>query len=190
MATTTEAPRRKSLRELRQSDATLFCKNNTGNKITCNDHDLKFELDPFEIAIMPKECLNKSGMQRLWMRKAITISDDEDMENEIILHLGGIVELTGPRPIQVLKDDGTWVEETPKLVETSGSNDIVMKVNDQGVPESLKCVIGGEPVYLTKQQLDEGTPPLCGIHAPEGHKLVSMQNQDGSWTHKLPTIER
>ena len=190
MTTAQEAPRRKSLRELRQSDATLFCKNNTDTKITCNAKDLQFELDPFEIAIMPKECLSTPGMQRLWMRKAVTISDDEEMENEIILHMGGIVEMTGPRPVQVMRDDGTWAEETPKLEDISGSHDIIMKLNERGEPETLKCVIGGEPVYLTKQQLDEGNPPLCGIHASEAHKLISIQNQDGSWTHKLPTIEK
>ena len=35
------------------------------------------------IRIVPKECLNVPGFQRLWMRNAVSISDDEKMENEI-----------------------------------------------------------------------------------------------------------
>ena len=190
MTTAQSAPERKSLRELRKSDATLFCKNNTANKITCNSHEVQFELDPFEIAIMPKECLSVPGLQRLWMRKAVTISDDEEMENEIILHMGGIVEMPAIRPVQVMRDDGTWVMETPKLEEISGRNDITMKVDERGQPITAKCVIGGEPVYQTAQQIGEGAPPLCPIHEAESYKIVSVQNQDGSWSHKLPTIER
>lgn len=188
---TPEARERKSLRELRQSDATLFCKNNTDTVVTCNDKDVQFELQPFEIAIMPKECLNKSGIQKLWMTKRITISDDEGMEDEIILHLGGIVEMpAGPRPVAVMRDDGTWAQEVPTLTQHSGARDIVMGVNEKGEPVQPKCVIGGEPVFQTRQQVDAGEPPLCQVHAGEAHKIVSVQNADRSWSHKLPTIER
>jgi hypothetical protein len=196
MTTAQSAPERKTLRQLRETADTLFAKNNTPNKITCNTDKVSFELDPYEIAIMPKECLHTPGMQRLWMRKAVTISDDEALENEIILHMGGMVEMTGPRPIQVLKDDGTWTTETPIIEEVSGRRDIVMKVDDDptsrtyGMPQTLKCVLGGELVFLTKQQLDEGRPPLCPTHESDAHRIVSIQNPDGSWSHKLPTIER
>lgn len=186
--TTTATPERKTLRELRNSDATLFCKNNTGNKITCNTKDVQFELDPHEIAIMPKECLSTPGMQRLWMRKAVTISDDESMEDEIILLMGGLVEMPPVRAVQIMKDDGTWAEETPKIAETSGRNDITMKLDEQGMPETIKCVIGGEQVFQTKQQIDEGVPPLCPIHESESHKIVSIQNPDRTWSHSLPKI--
>jgi hypothetical protein len=186
--TTTATPERKTLRELRNSDATLFCKNNTGNKITCNTEKVQFELDPYEIAIMPKECLSTPGMQRLWMRKAVTISDDESMEDEIILLMGGLVEMPPVRAVQVMKDDGTWAFETPAVTETSGKNDIVMTLDDKGQPQAIKCVIGGEPVFQTKAQADEGAPPLCPVHESESHKIVSIQNADRSWSHTLPKI--
>jgi len=188
MTTASPEVQRKSLRDLRKSDATLFCKNNTGTIITCNTKDLRFEIEPFEITILPKECLDLPRMQKLWMRKAVTISDDEEMENNMILHMGGIVEMTGPRPVQVMRDDGTWTLETPKLEEISERRDIVMKLDEKGQPITPKCIIGGEPIFQTKQQLDDGQPPLCPLHENETHKIVSIQNQDGSWTHKLPTI--
>lgn len=196
MTTAQSAPERKTLRQLRETADTLFCKNNGPTKITCNTHEVRFELDPYETRIMPKECLNVPGMQKLWMSKRVTISDDIEMENEIILRMGGMVEMTGPRPVDVMREDGTWAKETPKLEQTSGKNDITMRVDTDpnsrtfGMPQTLKCVIGGEPVFLTKQQLDEGNPPLCPTHAGDSHRIVSIQQADGSWTHKLPTIER
>jgi hypothetical protein len=192
MTTAQSAPTvRKSLRDLRKSDATLFCKNNGPTIIVANDRTVQFELQPFEIAIMPKECLAMSGIQKLWMRKEITISDDEGMEDEIILHLGGIVEMpAGPRPVAIMRDDGTWAEEVPTLTQHSGARDIVMGVNEKGEPVRPKCIIGGEAIFQTRQQLDAGEPPLCPIHAGEAFKVVSIQNQDGSWSHKLPIIER
>lgn len=192
MTTAQSAPtQRKSLRDLRKSDATLFCKNNGATIIVANSPTVQFELQPFEIAIMPKECLAMSGIQKLWMRKEITISDDEGMEDEIILHLGGIVEMpAGPRPVAVMRDDGTWAQETPTLTQHSGARDIVMGVNEKGEPIQLRCIIGGEPVFLPRQALDAGQPPLCPTHVGEAYKIASIQNQDGTWTHKLPTIER
>lgn len=193
MTTATESAPRKTLRQLRESADTLFCKNNTANKITCNTHEVRFELDPFEIRIMPKECLNAPGMQRLWMKKLITISDDVEMENQIMLHMGGQVSETIPK-VQVMNDDGTWSTQTPQVEKKSGHRDIVMPIDNDpnsrtyGQPKPLTCVIGGEAVFMTREQIDMGVPPLCQAHAGETHRLVSIQNENGTWSHKLPTI--
>ena len=127
MATSTQD--RKSLRELRESTGTLFAKNNTATKITCNTEEVSFELEPAgyddSIRIVPKECLNVPGFQRLWMRRAVTISDDEEMENEITLLMGGQVAYT-PKVYTVGKD-GAPVEVDAEFTEDPGKRDIVMK---------------------------------------------------------------
>ena len=150
---TTPTQQRKSLRQLRESDGTLFAKNNTPHKVTCNTDTVSFELEPkgFDdsIRIVPKECLNVPGFQRLWMKKHITISDDEEMENEITLLMGGQVEQT-IAPVQVQLEDGTWVNQQADIMEPAGNNSYSVAVDtDQnsrtyGQAITARCLIGGE----------------------------------------------
>jgi hypothetical protein len=192
---------RKSLRQLRESTGTLFAKNNTPHKVTCNTDSVSFELEPKgyddSIRIVPKECLNVPGFQRLWMKKHITVSDDEAMENEITLLMGGLVE-AGPRPVQVQKQDGTWVEETPEIREPAGKNSFSVPVdtdpNSRTYGQAMRsagdtCLFDNERVFLTDRDKEAGVPPLCPAHAGESHRVVSTPHADGSWSHQLSTLE-
>lgn len=195
MATSTQD--RKSLRELRESTGTLFAKNNTATKITCNTEEVSFELEPAgyddSIRIVPKECLNVPGFQRLWMRRAVTISDDEEMENEITLLMGGQVAYT-PKVYTVGKD-GAPVEVDAEFTEDPGKRDIVMKESgdptgrDYQIQSEQRCLVSGQPVYMTQKQIDEGEPPLHPDHASERGRIVSTPQPDGTWTHQLVDIE-
>jgi len=195
MATSTQD--RKSLRELRESTGTLFAKNNTATKITCNTEEVSFELEPAgyddSIRIGPKECLNVPGFQRLWMRRAVTISDDEEMENEITLLMGGQVAYT-PKVYTVGKD-GAPVEVDAEFTEDPGKRDIVMKESgdptgrDYQIQSEQRCLVSGQPVYMTQKQIDEGEPPLHPDHASERGRIVSTPQPDGTWTHQLVDIE-
>ena len=128
------------------------------------------------------------------MKKAITISDDEEMENEITLLMGGQVELTGPRPVQVMKADGTWEEQTPTMTESPTSRDLTVSVDTNpasrtyGQASPATCIIGGEAIFQTQKALQAGEPPLCPDHLGESHRVVSTPQADGSWTHQLSTI--
>jgi hypothetical protein len=190
--------RRKSLREFRETSATLFCKNNTPTKITCNTPDgkINFELEPAgyddSIRILPKECLAMPGLQRLWMKKAITISDDESMEDEIVLLMGGQVELSsGPRPVQVMGEDGKMQTITPTLEKAPETRDVHMVVDNDptsrtyGQASTPKCIVGGEPIFQTVEQIRAGAPPLCAGHQGEAPRVVSTPQPDGTWTHRL-----
>lgn len=196
--TTSTQEARKSLRELRESTGTLFAKNNTGTKITCNTDTVSFELEPAgyddSIRIVPKECLNVPGFQRLWMRKAITISDDEAMENEITLLMGGQV-VAAPK-VYTVNDQGEQVEVEVQITEDPGKRDIVFAASGDPsgrdytiAPTAPKCLIGGEPVYIQQKFLDEGEPPLCGDHAGEKGRIVSTPQPDGTWVHQVAQIE-
>lgn len=194
---TTPTQERKSLRELRESTGTLFAKNNTATKITCNTDTVSFELEPKgyddSIRIVPKECLNVPGFQRLWMRNAVSISDDERMENEITLLMGGQVAFA-PK-VYTVDDKGEALEVEPQFTEDPANRDIVFKESgdptgrDYRIQTENRCVVGGESVMLTQKQIDDGEPPLCETHVGERSRVVSTPLPDGTWTHQLVQIE-
>ena len=194
---TTSTQERKSLRELRESTGTLFAKNNTSTKITCNTETVSFELEPAgyddSIRIVPKECLNVPGFQRLWMRNAVSISDDEKMESEITLLMGGQVAYT-PKVYTVDKD-GKAIEVEAAMTENPASRDIVMKESgdpsgrDYSIQTEQRCLISGQPVYMTQKQIDEGEPPLHPDYAGERSRVVSTPHPDGTWSHQVVQIE-
>lgn len=204
------AAQRKSLRELRESTGTLFAKNNTNKRITCNTEQVSFELDPAggpnAIMIVPKECLNVPGFQRLWMRGAVSISDDEAMENEIILQMGGQVAYK-PKVYSTDKD-GNQIEVEAQVTEDPHSRDMVFRDNSAHLdPRSAEanaatahnysiqaddgngCVFCGKAVFIQQKFLDEGEPPLCGDHAHLKSQVASTPQPDGSWDHRAVTIE-
>jgi hypothetical protein len=199
----TQAPKRsiKALREFRETTATLFAKNNTPHKVTCNTDQVSFELDPAgsenSIMILPKECLSVPGFQRMWMRGAITISDDEDMENEIQLLMGGQVAVT-ERAIPIMGEDGKWHDIKPTIESPPEQKDIVMRVDNDpnsrtyGQASTPTCIVGNEPIFQNALQIRNGEPPLCPLHQSEAPRVVSTPQPDGTWIHRLgnqPVIE-
>ena len=196
--TTPVQQQRKSLRALRESTGTLFAQNTTPHKITCNSENLRFELEPAgfddSIRIVPKEALNEPGFQRLWMKHAIIVSDDEEMENKITLLMGGMVEQT-IAPVQVQAEDGTWSEVQAQIMDPLGNNSFAVDVDNDpnsrtyGQAKALKCLIGGEQVFLSQADKDAGVPPLCPEHVSQSYRVVSTPQADASWTHQLTSIQ-
>ncbi len=194
---TTPTAQRKSLRALRESTGTLFAKNNTPHKITCNTETISFELEPAgyddSIRIVPKEALNQPGFQRLWMKKHITISDDEEMENEITLLMGGQVE-QAPKA-QVQNEDGSWSNVEAEILQPAGKNSLSVEVDNDptsrtyGQTKQPKCIIGGEAIFQTEQDILDGLPPLCPEHQSESYRVISTPQADNSWTHQLSSIQ-
>jgi hypothetical protein len=194
---TTPTTQRKSLRQLRESTGTLFAKNNTPHKITCNTDTVSFELEPAgyddSIRIVPKECLNQPGFQRLWMKKSVTISDDEAMEDEITLLMSGQVEQT-IKPVQYQDEKGQWHEVEPTLETPAGDRSISVDVDNDptsrtfGQAKQRLCLISGQPVFQTQADIDQGVPPLAPEFQSESHRVVSTPQADGSWTHQLVNI--
>ena len=195
---TTPTQERKSLRELRESTGTLFAKNCTNKKITCNTEKTNFELEPAghddSIRIVPKECLDVPGFQRLWMRRAIIISDDEAMESEITLLMGGQVAVT-PKVYTVDKD-GKPLEVDAVLTENPASRDIIFKETGDpaasrgyAIESANKCLVCGSATMLQQKFLDEGEPPLCQDHTGDKGRIVSTPQPDGTWNHQVATIE-
>jgi hypothetical protein len=190
---TTPTQERKSLRELRESTGTLFAKNNTATKITCNTDSVSFELEPKgyddSIRIVPKECLNVPGFQRLWMRNAVSVSDDERMENEITLLMGGQVAFV-PK-VYTVDDKGEAIEVEAELTEDPANRDIIFKESgdptgrDYVIQTENRCIVSGQPVHMTQKQIDDGEPPLHPDYASERSRIVSTPAADGTWSHQL-----
>jgi len=178
---------RKSLRQLRESTGTLFAKNNTRNKITCNTKEITFSLEPVgrddSIKIMPKECLSQPGFQKLWMKKSITVSDDPAMEDEITLLMGGQVAM--PKKVAVMGNDGKMTYVEPVIEQPLNRRDFTMKLDERGQPIVQRCLIGGENIFQTEGEIRQGVPPLCPMHETESHRVVSTPQPDGSWSHQL-----
>ena len=195
---TTPTAQRKSLRELRESTGTLFAKNNTSKKITCNTDKLRFELEPAgyddSIRIVPKEALNEPGFQRLWMKKAITISDDEALENEITLLMGGQVAYQ-PKVYSV-DNEGKPLEVVPEVTESAQSRDIVFKeVGDPtqtrgyAIQSANACLFCSAPVMIAQKFLDDGEPPLCQDHTDRKGEVASTPQPDGTWIHQVINMQ-
>lgn len=156
----------KSLRELRQYTGTLYVANNTGNKITCHDtvgdQRVDFELEPkgFDdsIRILPKAALEVPGFQRLWLSKAVTVSDDPDMEHQITLLMAGRAGVTASR----------LGELVGMVEETSTDKDLV----------PMKCLESGETVFQTQADFKAGVPPLAERFAGEAGKWKATATFD------------
>lgn len=194
---TTPNAQRKSLRQLRESTGTLFAQNTTPHKITCNSETVSFELEPAgfddSIRIVPKEALNQPGFQRLWMKGHVKISDDEEMENQITLLMGGLTEYVPKAQVQA--EDGTWSEVAASIEQPAGKTSFAVKTDQDPTSRTYgqaiqpKCLIGGESVFQTEQDIADGLPPLCPEHADQQGRVVSTPQADGSWTHQLAQIQ-
>lgn len=166
MTTTTKAAKEKSLRELRQFTGTLYVANNTPNKITCHetvgDQKVDFELEPQglddSIRILPKAALEVPGFQRLWLSKAITVSDDPDMEHQITLLMAGRAGVTESRLNQLVG----------MVEQTSSDKDLI----------PMKCLESGETIFQTAAQVKAGVPPLAARFADEAGNYTATATFD------------
>lgn len=154
-----------SLRELRNTDKTLFAKNNTPFKITVHENSavkVDFELEPKgqddSIKILPKECLQVPGFQRLWMKKAVTISDDEAMEEQIQLLMSGQLERVQDHQDEILS----------QVEENSTKKNLIEKT----------CLLTGSKIFMTERDVNDGVPPLAEHVKDKAHLFIPVQKVD------------
>ncbi|QIG58320.1 hypothetical protein SEA_SKOG_168 [Gordonia phage Skog] len=182
---------RKTLRQLRESTETLYAQNNTRSKVSCNTDKVTFGLEPAgredSIAVMPKECLDVPGFQRLWMKGAVSISDNPEMENKIALITAG---QGNQGPMVTVVDEKTGEESmvAATLGQSPNARDISIRTDAEGVAVQSHCIISGKPIFQTQQQIEAGEPPLHADYQHRAHEVVSTPQADGSWTHQLATF--
>lgn len=185
--TTATQPREMSLPELRKFEGQLFISNNTKMLITVHekigDKQVDFELDPAgepdSIAFLTKLALDVKGLQKLWMKGAVSISTDPDMENTIMLMNAQSVGASEQRMQEILgyqteNDNHRDLEEKTCLV--------CGRRNSEGAIERGR-------VLQSRHQVKKGEPPLCPEHVSETHKFVPrLTSNKGEDTWEFDSI--
>ncbi len=178
----TVEPTKMTLPQLRKFDGQLFIQNNTPMKITFHermgDKSVDFELDPAgepdAIAFLPKLALDMRGLQKLWMKGAVTISTDPDMEEQLMLMNARAVGAADDRMKAMLgqqteSNTANQIEERACLV--CGRRNPQSGVIEQG------------RVMQNARQVKDGVPPLCPIHTDQAHMFVPRLVQDKGEQH-------
>lgn len=166
-----------TLPELRKFDGQLFIQNNTPQYITFHDKRgetvVDFELEPAggpdSIAFMPKAALDMRGLQKLWMRGAVTISTDPEMENKIMLMNAAAVGASDERMQEMLglqTDNNNHKDLLEKACLECGRRN----------PQSGVIELGR--VMQTRRQDKDGVPPLCPAHIGQERNWVPRQVSD------------
>jgi hypothetical protein len=178
-----------TLPELRKFEGQLFVQNNTPTKMTFHeklgDKAVDFELDPAgepdSLSFLPKLALDMRGLQKLWMRGAITISTDPDMENQIMLLNAQAVGASEQRMQELM---GLQTESAANKDMHELMCLVCGRKNREGVIEQGR-------VLQSRRQVKDGTPPLCATHSDQVHKfvprLVSEKGED-HWEFDAMTI--
>lgn len=167
-----------TLPELRKYDGELFIQNNTVHHITFHERLgekwVDFELEPAgqpdSLAFLPKLALDMRGLQKLWMKGAVTISTDPAMEEQIMLLNAAAVGASEARMQEVLG----------KQTENANHRDISellcigRTVNGQqcGIRNAQTGVVERGRVIQTRRDVKDGTPPLCAEHQDQAHNFV------------------
>ena len=178
-----------TLPELRKFDGQLFIQNNTPMQITFHeaigDKRVDFELspigdpdypDPDSIAFLPKLALDMRGLQKLWMKGAVTISTDPDMEDKIMLLNARAVGATEQRQRELM---GLQVESnTSKMQEER-----MCQVKGCGYRNPQTGVIERGRVIQSLRQIKEGEVPLCHDHRDQAAMFIPRQVSVNGETH-------
>jgi len=167
---TASATKEMTLPELRKFEGQLFISNNTPTKMTFHeklgDKSVDFELDPAgepdSIAFLPKLALDMRGLQKLWMRGAVSISTDPDMENQIMLMNAQAVGASEQRMRELMG----------LQTESAASKDMLEKLCLVCGRKNREGVIEQGRVLQSRRQDKDGTPPLCPVHSDQQHKFV------------------
>lgn len=167
---TAATPTARTIHQLRKHDGPLFVANNTANLVTCrgevDDKKVNFELypkgHPKSMMTLPKAALEMRGLQELWVRGDITVSADEEMEDQIALLINQNVRAPEDRLAGIMSRSG---EQPPVLAESSSSAAMVEKPCLQcGHTDPRSGVIDRGRVIQSLRDVKDGVAPLCSAH--------------------------
>lgn len=175
--TSTDDKKSMTLPQLREHEGQLFVQNNTTNYVTfrekIGDKSVDFELEPAgepdSITFLPKLALDMRGLQKLWMRGAITISTDPEMEDQIMLANAQAVGVSEQRMREIMG----------KQTENENNKDLEEKMClICGAQDKATGVITRGRVLQPRRQVKDGVPPLCPEHQGDHNKFVPRLVQD------------
>lgn len=175
---TTETAPTLTLADLRDFEGTLYVENLTANHVTCNDLATKrtFALGPAgrddAIQVLPKEVAETAGFQRLWLRGAVAISADPSMQEKLLLSAEARVRARADEQAKLQ----AVMEPAPAL------RNLVER----------RCLISGERVFQTEQEVKDLVPPLAERYKDRAHEFVPtevMENGEVKLVWNTATVE-
>lgn len=182
-----------TIAELRKFEGELWVKNNDPYKQVNirttfgNGQRVDIELapagQPDSISLLPKPALELRGFQRMWLRKALTVSSDPNIESEITLLMN-----------QHLKASDARMAETMATIEPGNiSRELTEKPCLQCGKVNREGVIEGGRVVQSALDVKNGIPPLCDEHVDMQHlfnpTLVSDDKGEESWKFTPVTLK-
>jgi AraC-like DNA-binding protein len=190
-----------TLPELRKFDGQLFIQNNTSNYLTFHekmgDKSVDFELEPIgdpqfpnpdSIAFLPRLALDMRGLQKLWMKGAVTISTDPDMEDKIMLANARAVGASEQRLRELMgqqTESNTNAQMVEEMCKVCGRRNPMTQVIERG------------RVIQSRRQVKEGVVPLCPEHLDQASffvpRLVADSKGEEHWefdSMKIQAIQR
>jgi hypothetical protein len=160
----------KQLRELRKSEDLLYVRNNTHTLITCNRNvrdSSPFHIEPAgqsgSIQILPKEVLDLPRFQKLWMKRAVTVSNDERMETAIQLLMSGELHLTQERHDEIMG-----------MIDESSTSRAL---------KEMRCLSCDGRIFMPIGDVESGAIPLCDMHVSEAPNYSVVPQADGSFSY-------
>ena len=188
MTTPTDTPRAMTLPELRKFDGQLFIMNKTPMKVTFHEKmgekGVDFELDPAgepdSITFLPKLALDMRGLQKLWMKGAVAISTDPEMEEQIMLLNAASVGASEQRMREIMG----------LQTENNNTRDITETMCLVCGRRSREGVIERGRVMQSRRQVKEGIPPLCPEHLDQSSQYVPrLVSEKGEEHWEFDTVQ-
>lgn len=150
-----------TIADIQDFDGVLYVENLTMNQVTCNDLATKrtFALGPrgssSAVRTLPKDVAAEPGFQRLWLKGGVAISTDPNMQERIAL-------------AAVAQDERReqYLNEIQAVVEApSATRNLVER----------RCLISGERVFQTEQEVKDMVPPLAERFQDRAHEFVATE---------------
>ena len=154
-----------TLNDMRQFEGTLFVRNNTRATVTCPSKNEHIIMNPGEVRVLPKDCLDVPGFQSMVMRGKVTVGPDLADE--------GIASPEAHRAAQ----EARRVELDGILEESAERKDLLKR----------ECLVCKKPVFQSLRQIRDMEPPLDAEHAHLSHQFVPEQT--GSDAEGSPIVK-
>lgn len=150
--------------DLRDYDGPLFVINKMGDMISHDDGkgnilrvEPKWHRD--HIAPLPIEVAKSPGFQRLWRTGRIQVTTDPSVEDFLTL------------------------SETPD--DMGGILPYTLDAGQNKDLSPMECLICREQVFLSKEDLDNGSPALCDLHIDRGELIEQVRDANDRLVWKL-----
>ena len=146
-----------TLAEMRKFDGTLYAKNHSRHTLSCNTDKVRFMLQAQgtdgDVQVVPKECFDVAGFQKVIAKGQISISPDYEEEA-----IRGSLAVDEEREARMAEINAT-------LEESGESKDLIQ----------AKCLVSGEMIFQTAQDVKNLVPPLSPQYKDRAHEFIPTE---------------